>query len=106
MTNLLRLFLAAVFEAGGDAIIRAGLRNSGAIRIAWFLAGAAVLFSYGYAVNTPTWNFGRLLGVYITMFFLVAQVVAWMFFHETPSRGIVAGGALILAGGAVMTCWR
>ncbi len=106
MTTLLWLFLAASLEAGGDAIVRAGLRGSGAARVAWFLAGALVLFSYGYAVNTPKWNFGRLIGVYVTLFFLVAQLIGWVFFQETPNRAIVAGGALILAGGAVITYWQ
>lgn len=106
MTTVLWLLLAAVLEAGGDAVVRSGLRASGAARLAWFLAGAIVLFSYGYAVNTPKWNFGRLLGVYVTLFFVVAQLIGWMFFHEVPSRAIWAGGALILAGGAVMTYWQ
>jgi hypothetical protein len=47
MSTLLWLFLAASLEAGGDAIVRAGLRTSGTARIAWFVAGAIVLFSYG-----------------------------------------------------------
>jgi drug/metabolite transporter (DMT)-like permease len=51
-------------------------------------------------------DFGKLLGVYVTLFFLVAQLIAWIFFHETPSRAVVAGGALILSGGAVITWWR
>ena len=103
---LLLLLLAASLEAGGDALIRTGLRASGATRAAWFLAGALVLFSYGYAVNAPNWNFGKLLGVYVTLFFLVAQLIAWFAFDEPPTRAIVAGGLLILAGGAVITWWH
>jgi drug/metabolite transporter superfamily protein YnfA len=106
VTILLWLFLAAALEAGGDAIVRTGLRSAGALRAAWFLAGGLTLFAYGYAVNTPKWNFGRLLGVYVTLFFLTAQLIGWIFFHETPRRGIVVGGAMILAGGAVITYWR
>ena len=106
MSTLLWLFLAASLEAGGDAIVRAGLRTSGTARIAWFVAGAIVLFSYGYTVNIPKWDFGRLLGVYVTLFFLVAQLIGWIFFHESPSRAVIAGGALILAGGTVITYWR
>jgi small multidrug resistance family-3 protein len=65
MTTVVWLLLASVLEVGGDAVVRSGLRASGAARLAWFFAGAIVLFSYGYAVNTPKWNFGRLLGVYL-----------------------------------------
>ena len=104
--TILWLFLAAALEAGGDALIRAGLRASGTARTGWFLAGAIVLFSYGYAVNSPNWNFGRLLGVYVTLFFLVAQLIAWIAFHETPSRAMIVGGTLILAGGVVITLWQ
>ena len=106
MGTLLWLFLAASLEAGGDAIVRGGLRTSGGARVLWFLAGAIVLFSYGYTVNTPKWDFGRLLGIYVTLFFLVAQLIGWLFFHELPSRAIIAGGALILLGGGVITFWR
>lgn len=106
MSALLWLSLAASLEAGGDAIVRAGLRTSGTARIALFLTGAIVLFSYGYSVNTPRWDFGRLLGVYVTLFFLVAQRIGWIFFDESPSRAIIVGGALILAGGTVITYWK
>ncbi len=62
-TTLGILFLAALLEAGGDALVRSGLGASALpIRWACFAAGALVLFSYGYVVNTPTWDFGRLLG--------------------------------------------
>src|SRR5215469_13036757 len=72
--SFLLLFLAAALEAGGDALVRLGLHGgSPAARIGFLAAGAAVLFAYGLAVNLPAWNFGRLLGVYVTLFFLVAQ---------------------------------
>jgi hypothetical protein len=46
------LLLAACLEAGGDAVIRLGLRSDGGVaRIGLFLAGAAVLLLYGLAVN-------------------------------------------------------
>ena len=38
--------------------------------------GGLVLFSYGYLVNSPPWDFGRLLGVYIVCFFVVGVGVA------------------------------
>ena len=33
-------------------------------RLALLALGGVVLFSYGYVVNTPAWDFGRLLGCY------------------------------------------
>jgi small multidrug resistance family-3 protein len=100
--TLFLLFLAAVLEAGGDALVRTGLRSAVPRRIAFLLAGAVVLFVYGCAVNTPRWDFGRLLGVYIVFFFVVAQLIAWLAFRQLPSGGILVGGAFILAGGLIV----
>jgi small multidrug resistance family-3 protein len=102
-TTLLVLALAAVLEAGGDALIRAGLRYpAGATRAALFGMGALVLFSYGWTVNAPPWNFGRLLGVYVVLFFAIAQAISSLVFQEPLSRQVLAGGALIVAGGLVI----
>lgn len=100
------LFLAAVLEAGGDALVRYGLRAPALpARIALFALGGIVLFCYGYVVNIPAWDFGRLLGIYVVFFFVVAQAIAWVAFHQLPSRPVLVGGALIVAGGAVMSIW-
>jgi small multidrug resistance family-3 protein len=104
---LLTLSLAALLEVMGDACFQSGLhRSSGMSRGVWFVMGAAVLAGYGLFVNLPDWNFGKLLGVYVVLFFLMAQVVARVRFHESPSAPMVVGGALIVAGGLVMTLWR
>jgi small multidrug resistance family-3 protein len=97
------LLLAALLEAGGDAVIRAGLHAPNS-RIRWLLmaAGAAMLFAYGYTVNAPGWDFGRLLGVYIVLLFLVAQIVSWLAFGQRPGTALLIGGALIVAGGVVI----
>ncbi len=59
--TILLLFAAALLEAGGDALIRSGLHSSTIIaRTSFFLVGAIVLFSYGYVVNAPPWDFGSL----------------------------------------------
>jgi len=101
------LLVAATLEAGGDALVRLGLHNpQGGARIGFFAAGAAVLFLYGLSVNAPSWDFGRLLGVYVTLFFVVAQVINFVVFHTKPGMPILVGGVLIVAGGLVMTLWR
>src|SRR5271156_4185409 len=98
------LSLAAFLEVSGDACFQSGLyQATGATRGLWFLAGAVVLASYGFFVNTPQWDFGKLLGVYVVLFFVMAQIVAKVRFHQTPTLPILAGGALIVAGGLVMT---
>ena len=101
------LLLAACLEAGGDALVRLGLLGSAlGARIGLLLAGAVVLFAYGVAVNAPPWDFGRLLGVYVTLFFVVAQVVNAVAFGIKPGLSVLAGGAFIVTGGLIVTFWR
>ena len=103
-TALLILFTAAVLEAGGDALVRSGIHASAlSTRVLFWLAGAVVLFSYGCVVNAPPWDFGRLLGIYVVFFFVVAQVISWAAFHQAPDRWTVMGGCLVVAGGIVMS---
>ena len=103
----LMLLLAAVLEAGGDALARAGLHHPApAVRIGLFAAGATVLFAYGLSVNAPPWDFGKLLGVYVTLFFVVAQVINYFACGVRPDLPILVGGTLIVAGGVLITVWR
>ncbi len=103
----LLLLVAAVLEAGGDALVRVGLHNTAiGSRAVFFAAGAVVLFAYGYAVNAPRWDFGRLLGVYVTLFFLVAQAINLFVFGVRPQLPIYVGGVLIITGGLLITLWR
>ena len=68
--------------------------------------GALALFAYGITVNTPTWDFGRLLGVYVVLFFVVAQAINWLGFGLLPTAPILVGGSLIVAGGLTITFWH
>jgi small multidrug resistance family-3 protein len=105
---LLLLALAATLEAGGDAIARTALHSQAIpmVRLGLFAAAALVLFVYGVTVNLPPWDFGKLLGVYVSLFFVVAQVINFFAFGTKPTLPIIAGGALILAGGMLMTFWK
>ncbi|OYV50117.1 MAG: hypothetical protein B7Z77_06455 [Acidocella sp. 20-58-15] len=101
------LVLAASLEAGGDALVRTGLHTSSLTSKLGFMAvGTAVLFAYGITVNLPPWDFGRLLGVYVALFFVVAQVINLLAFGMKPGLPIYAGGALIISGGLLITFWR
>jgi drug/metabolite transporter superfamily protein YnfA len=92
------LISAAVLEAGGDALIRHGLQ-----RRPWLLLlGAASLAVYGVLVNQGGLPFGRLLGSYIVVFFVVSQIVAVVVFRDVMPWQTVVGGTLIIAGGCVL----
>jgi small multidrug resistance family-3 protein len=101
------LTLAAFLEAWGDSFFQAGFyRSSGIGRILALIAGTAVLAAYGSTVNVPRWDFGKLLGMYVVLFFLAAQLLARVRFGQSPTTPIYAGGVLIVAGGLVIAFWR
>lgn len=100
------LAVAAALEAYGDSFFQVGFyRSSGTGRVVAVLAGAVVLAAYGSVVNVPRWDFGRLIGVYVVLFFIVGQILNKIRFGQTPPPPIFAGGALIVAGGAVIAFW-
>jgi len=104
MRATLLLVLAASLEVGGDALVRWGLKGP---RHLGLPLGALVLFAYGLSVNLPKdWDFGRLMGVYIAVFFVVSQAVAAGIFRERIQTPALVGGALIVAGGLVISFWR
>ena len=104
---LLWLAAAALLEAGGDALVRTGLiQQSTPTRAAWMAAGALVLFAYGTAVNAPGWDFGRLLGAYVAVFFVTAQLINAAIFRQAPSSPVLCGGVLIVAGGLLIAVWQ
>ncbi len=103
MRELSILVLAAILEVGGDALVRWGLKGG---KVAGLILGAAVLFAYGLTVNLPKWDFGKLMGIYIALFFVVSQLVAVFVFQEKVKIPMLVGGALIVAGGIVLACWH
>ena len=101
------LVIAASLEVFGDACFQSGLyRSTGTSKALWFCGGIAILAGYGLFVNLPQWDFGKLLGVYVALFFVVAQIVAKVRFGQQPTTPILVGGSLIVAGGVVITFWK
>jgi len=94
------LIIAALLEVGGVAFVRSGLKDS---RIIWFILGAIVLISYAVCVNSSKWNFGRMLGIYIAVFFVVSQFLSIVVFSETLRIPTLIAGILIISGGLVLT---
>ncbi len=103
-TSILVLMLAALLEAGGDALMRIAIHTpSRYARPLLFLVAAAVLAAYGWAVNAPPWEFGKLIGLYVVFFFLIGQIIAWAVFKQPPSVHSAIAACLIVTGGVVFT---
>ena len=107
LTPFLLLILATSLEAGGDAVIRIGLKpHDLAVRAGLMLAGGAILYGYGLTLNLAPLDWGRLIGAYVATFFVVAQLINLIVFKTAPTLPIVVGGLLIVAGGGVITLWQ
>jgi len=93
------MIIAAMLEVGGDALIRRGLRASGA---AFVLLGFLVLGSYGVVVNLLDLDFSRLLGIYVGVFALVSVLAGRFLFAEQIAPATWIGLCVVLAGSAII----
>jgi small multidrug resistance family-3 protein len=101
------LIAATIFEATGDAVVRRGLFGAGGwTRLSQFLPGAVLLFGYGILLNLAPQPFERIVGLYIATLFIAWQIVGRIVFRATPTLPILVGGALIVAGGLIVTFWE
>lgn len=101
------LLMAAVLEAGGDAVVRKALQAQALpLRISLFAAGAALLFAYGTFLNLAPLEFGQVVGLYVAILFVAWQVIAYFAFGTLPTLPILLGGALIVTGGLLVSVWK
>ena len=63
------------------------------------LAGGAFL-------NLAPVDFGRVVGLYMAALFVVWQLINFVALRALPTMSILAGGGLVIAGGAIITFWR
>ena len=96
--TIIVLAAAAAAEIIGDLGMRFGL----AVRVWGYALGVVLLSAYGLVVNQPALSFGRVLGLYIAVFFVMSQLIAFVTLGERPSAPLLLGGALIVAGGLII----
>jgi len=90
---------AAIFEVGGDAVVRKGLRGNSPALI---LTGCALLGSYGVVVNIVRWDFSKLLGVYVAVFALISIVFGQLVFDENIPNSTWIGLLVIICGAMII----
>jgi hypothetical protein len=101
------LIVCTSFESYGDATVRVGLYDrTGLARVATMAGGGVLLFLYGLFLNLAPLPFERVVGLYIATLFCVWQVVSYINFRTVPGVPILLGGALIVAGGLIVTLWQ
>ena len=107
MPALVFLIIATGMEVSGDAIVRKAIfEQAGGMRIAMFLAGAALLAGYGTFLNLAPLEFGQVVGLYIATLFVMWQIINFVFFRDLPTLPILAGGVLIVTGGLIVSFWK
>jgi hypothetical protein len=103
----LLLLIATTLEVSGDAVVRLAIyKYAGFVRIGSVLGAAALLLGYASFLNTAPVDFGRIVGLYVAILFIVWQVINFLIFRTPPGLPVWLGGALIIAGGVITTFWR
>ncbi len=101
------LIAATTLETFGDAIVRIGIAQDAWLpRAVLFLAGAILLFGYGFSLNLAPIEFNRVVGLYIATLFIMWQIVNLIVFRTPPGMPILLGGLLIVVGGLIVTFWQ
>jgi len=103
------LIAATILEVSGDAVIRIALHTHAdltAMRISTFALGAVLVFGYGTFLNLAPLEFRDVVGLYVATLFIVWQVINFAFFRTLPNLPTLAGGGLIVVGGAIVSFWK
>jgi hypothetical protein len=103
------LVVATALEVSGDAIVRIALQDYsgvGLVRVGIFVLGGALLFGYGTFLNLAPLEFREVVGLYIATLFVIWQILNFAFFRTVPTFGTIAGGALIVIGGLIVSFAR
>ena len=93
--------LAAVFEVGGDAVIRMWIKYNNVIVMVF---GALSLAGYGLIVNTLDWDFSMILGVYVAVFALAGVLFGRFVFRESIPFTTWLGLGFVIVGALIIQC--
>lgn len=101
------LLIATTLEVSGDAIIRKSIYTyTGMARLGFAFVGTILLFGYGLFLNLAPVEFGKVVGLYIAILFVVWQIINFIAFKTVPTIPVIIGGVLVIAGGLIITFWE
>ncbi len=107
MKIFLFVLAATIFEAAGDALLRVAIHSHAwPIRIGYFVTGAVLLTMYGTSLNVAPVEFGKVVGLYVALLYIVFQVTNYIAFKAKPTLPVLLGGVLIVAGGLLVILWQ
>ena len=101
--SVLLFIVAGLCEIGGGYLVWQSWRNDASWIIG--LCGAGLLITYGVVPTYQPTHFGRAYAAYGGVFVLLSVFWGWIIDRVTPDRFDLIGGALCLAGVAVMMYW-
>lgn len=94
---------AGLCEIGGGYLVWLWLRKG--YGVAWALGGAALLVLYGVIPTLQPAEFGRVYAAYGGVFIVMSLLWGWRVDGIEPDRFDLVGGALALAGVAIIMYW-
>jgi drug/metabolite transporter (DMT)-like permease len=88
--------------------MRIALQTSFALpaRFALFGLASVLLAMYGLFLNLAPVEFATVTGIQLASLFIMFQLVSYLFFRHILSSGVLLGGALIVAGSAIIYFWK
>jgi len=92
--------LAGLAEIGGGYLVWQWWRNGA--HVALGVLGALVLFAYGIIPTYQPAHFGRVYAAYGGWFVVLSLAWGWLVDRTPPDRYDVLGGAICLAGVAII----
>jgi small multidrug resistance family-3 protein len=101
--SLALFVVAGLCEIGGGYLVWQWWRNGASWLIG--LVGAALLVGYGFVPTYQPAHFGRVYAAYGGVFVLLSVLWGWAFDRIAPDRFDLLGGALCLAGVAMIMYW-
>ena len=102
-TSVALFVLAGLCEIGGGYLVWQWRRGGASWLVG--LVGAALLVGYGFVPTYQPAHFGRVYAAYGGIFVLLAVLWGWAIDRIAPDRFDLLGGALCLAGVAVIMYW-